>query len=510
MSISKYLIDTNVLIGLEYPNEVPPAFAALLQLAATHEVGVYVHAAAVDDIKRDTNSARQRVTLSKIKKFQVLDRVIGLTTADLEKDFGRLSKPNDVVDATLLHALKMGVVDFVVSEDIGLHGRARRHGPGLGDRVLFVADAVSLLRSTFEPIAVALPHIAEVYAHSIPEKDPIFASLRDGYPSFDKWWKDSCVKGMRKCWVVLDGAEIAGLVVRKDESPPHTDAKSPGTKILKVCTFKVRPESRGVKLGELLLKQVLWFAQNNKYDVVYLTAYATQQTLRSLLEYYGFTTSYTKPDGELVLEKTLSASALQPDSGQSLFDAARLNYPRFYSGIDVLGFTVPIKQEYHEVLFPELAVQKQLDLFGETKRDPDTPGNTIRKVYLCRAKVRISQAGALLFFYKGKSSPGVSQALTTVGVFENMLQATSTENLRRLASGRSVYSDAQLNAFGASETRPVKVVNFLLAAHFDPPILLRELQLARVFSGHPPQSMATLSKPALRYVLGRLKLGFSL
>jgi len=61
---------------------------------------------------------------------------------------------------------------------------------------------------------------------------------------------------------------LAGIVVRKDERPGDTDAKLPGDKILKVCTFKVRPESRGIKLGELLLKNVLWFAQRNRYDIV--------------------------------------------------------------------------------------------------------------------------------------------------------------------------------------------------------------------------------------------------
>ncbi|WP_410315587.1 hypothetical protein, partial [Klebsiella pneumoniae] len=69
---------------------------------------------------------------------------------------------------------------------------------------------------------------------------------------------------------------IAGLVVREDESPENTDATLPAKKILKICTFKVRPESRGFKLGELLLKKVFWFAQKNSYDLVYVTTYDGQ------------------------------------------------------------------------------------------------------------------------------------------------------------------------------------------------------------------------------------------
>ena len=81
---------------------------------------------------------------------------------------------------------------------------------------------------------------------------------------------------------------LAGLVVRKDEAANDTDAVTKADKILKLCTFKVRPEKRGVKLGELLLKQVFWFAQSNKYDLVYLSTYSEQEALTDLLEYYGF------------------------------------------------------------------------------------------------------------------------------------------------------------------------------------------------------------------------------
>jgi len=273
MSAPKYLIDTNVFIGLEDWQEVSPEFAALTQLAAKYGVGVFVHEAARDDLARDPDLARRRVSLSKVAKFPLIAKVWGLTKTQLEAEFGNCPRPNDVVDATLLHALNLGVADFVVTQDRGLHDRARRYAPHLARRVLYVADALQLLRSTYEPLEVSLPFVEETDAHTIPAGDPIFESLREGYPDFDRWWLEKCVKAMRKCWVVIDDGNPAGIVVRKDESRGKTDARTPGDKILKVCTFKVRPESRGIKLGELLLKQVLWFAQSNRYDVVYLTTF---------------------------------------------------------------------------------------------------------------------------------------------------------------------------------------------------------------------------------------------
>lgn len=507
MSTPNYLIDTNIFIGLEDPKEVSANLAALLKLTGRHNVGVFVHEAAVDDIERDKDIARRKISRSKLDKFQRIAKVRGLTKESLAASFGALPKANDVVDATLLHSLDIGVADFLVTEDRGLHERARRHAPHLVERILYAADAVSLLRSTYEPVNVPLRYVEEVEAHSIPSSDPIFESLRDGYPGFDTWWREKCVKPMRKCWVVVDdGPELAGLVVRKDETEEDTDARLPGRKILKICTFKVRPEKRGVKLGELLLKQIMWFAQSNQYDLVYLTTYREQSTLIDLLQYYGFVVSYEKPDGELVLEKMMSSSPLQPDSDRSPFESARENYPRFRVDDSVAAYTIPIRAAFHDILFPDLAQQRQIDLFNPAM--PRRAGNTIRKVYLCRAPALIRDPGAVLIFYKGKSDEQPSQAVTAVGIFEDMTLASSAEELRRLAGGRSVYSDAQLRSFAASSTHPVKVINFLLASYLEPPVKLLSLMSIGAFSGHPPQSIARLAPSKLRAVLKSGHLGF--
>lgn len=254
MSTQTYLIDTNVIIHLEDNRTVEPAFSALVSLAAKHKIDILVHEAAWDDIRRDNDLDRRKISLSKLEKFQILSKVRGLTLIELEKTFGPLTKHNDVVDATLLHALAIGAADFLVTQDRGLHDRARRASAELGRRVLFVADAVQLLVTTFEPIEAPVRFIEEVSAHSIPLSDAIFDSLREDYTDFDRWWTEKCVKKRRPCWIVEDDG-IAGLLVRKDETGEDTDATQKLRKILKICTFKVRPEKRGFKIGELLLKK---------------------------------------------------------------------------------------------------------------------------------------------------------------------------------------------------------------------------------------------------------------
>jgi ribosomal protein S18 acetylase RimI-like enzyme len=509
MSTQTYLIDTNVIIGLEDHRAVQPAFAALMSVAAKYKVDVMVHEAARDDIQRDRDSHRRAISLSKLEKFQALKKVRGLAQTDLEAKFGALSRPNDIVDATLLDALDRNAADFLVTEDRGLHERARRASPELGRRVLFVADAVQLLRTTYEPVEATVRHVEEVSANEIQLTDSIFDSLREDYPDFDVWWREKCVRGRRPCWAVFDDG-VAGLIVRKDETAANTDATTKASKILKICTFKVRPEKRGVKLGELLLKKVFWFAQANKYDLVYLTTYDTQVALIDLLEFYGFRHTATKTDGELIYEKLFSRDRLQSVRGVSDFELDRLNYPRFRAEAPIRAFGVPIKEGYHDTLYPDLRNPTEPDLFemfGATG-GPKRPGNTIRKVYLCRAQSNLGPAGSLLLFYKGKSNDPPSQAMTAVGIFEELTSAESTKDLMLLTGGRSVYSEAELSDWEATTFRPVKVINYLLAAYIDPAVTIVELRNLGIIAGHPPQSIFELPRPKLDRLLPRLNLGF--
>jgi len=510
MSTQTYLIDTNVIIGLEDHHTVKPAFAALISISAKYKVDIMVHEAARDDIQRDKDVSRRNISLSKLDKFQILRKVRGLGRTELEDKFGRLGRPNDIVDATLLDSIERGAADFLITEDRGLHERARRFSPELGRRVLFVADAVQLLRTTYEPIEAPVRYVEEITANEIQLTDDIFNSLREDYAPFDDWWREKCVRQRRECWAVFDEG-LAGLIVRKDETADDTDATIKAAKILKICTFKVRPEKRGVKLGELLLKKVFWFAQTNNYDLTYVTTYPTQGALIDLLEYYGFINTAKKPDGELIYEKTFGRGALAPVSGVTNFETDRLNYPRFITRPDIRAFGVPIIETYHDTLYPDLKDPAQTDLFESIGigGGPKRPGNTIRKVYLCRAKSSLGPPGSLLFFYKGKSGSPPSQALTAIGIFEESSMAASTKELMQLTGGRSVYSEVDLNNWEASAERPVKVINYLLAAYIDPAISLKELRDFGVIPGHPPQSIFEIDQNHLQAMLPRMRLGFA-
>ena len=87
--------------------------------------------------------------------------------------------------------------------------------------------------------------------------------------------------------------------------------------------------------------------------------------------------------------------------------------------LTVRKFCIPIQPDYHRRLFPEIAFATELPLFPAGDVRPDltawrgrTPGNTIRKVYLCRAKTTRIRPGDILFFYMSKDdSYAASQSI---------------------------------------------------------------------------------------------------
>lgn len=79
-----------------------------------------------------------------------------------------------------------------------------------------------------------------------------------------------------------------------------------------------------------------------------------------------------------------------------------------------------------------------------------------------------------------------------------------------MAAGRSVYSERQLVEWAARPENPVKVINFLLAGHIEPPVELRQLQADGVFGRHPAQSIFRARSSPARTIFARLRLGFEL
>ena len=256
-----------------------------------------------------------------------------------------------------------------------------------------------------------------------------------------------------------------------------------------MCTFKVAETFRGLKLGEQLLKQVLWHAQRNGYDTVYVTAFPKQKELIRLLEEYGFFGSSVAANGERLFEKMIIHGAPTLFPGEDVLVGAHRIYPRYFDDPTIRKFVVPIWPNYHAKLFPEAAMNSEA-----TAQSTGKPGNTIKKVYLCNSPNNQLRAGDLVFFYMTKSGSKFSQTIATLGVVESVQIASNTGDVRRLTAKRSVFLDEELVDWVESK-KSVKVIDFLLISHIDPAIPLKAAIKNGALSSHP-QSIVQLSEKA--------------
>lgn len=397
------LIDTNIIIPLEDSKPLEDRFAELQRICNQYSVTLWVHEASKEDIKRDTDEERKKVTLSKFKKFPVKEKVITPSKDNLEQIYGTISNDNDYIDCILLHSVAdIGVCDILLSEDQGLHKRAKSSGH---DRsVIGINDALEWIKSLYEPKEVRLPKVVDRACHEIDLKAPIFESLREDYPPFDNWFKEKCCKANRHCWTVELDSELAGILIWKDEaSNDAPDSLKTFQKILKVCTYKVSDTYRGEKYGELLLKQALWFTYKNAYDVCYLTVFDKHDFLIKLLENYGFYHAGKQGDEEIYAKRFQPIKGEDVD-GLTAIEYLRQFYPSYRDDVDIHKFIIPIKPDYHGVLFPEKRIVKQENLFAALGAGSNAaPGNSIRKIYLSHAPCKSLRPGDIIIFYMSKN-----------------------------------------------------------------------------------------------------------
>ena len=486
MNALKILIDTNILIGLEDNREIDSAFSSLHQKCHENGVQIFVHEASKRDIQKDKDIQRRSVILSKIAKFPEISGIQEPGRDFLESKYGAISKSNDHIDVLLLYTLHdIGAVDFLVTQDRGLHKRAIQ--AGISDRVFNVEDALVWLRNKYDRTPVVLPFIEEKRCHQINRTDSIFSSLQTDYAGFDKWFSDTCVKGHRGCWTINFEGKIAGIAIRKDESSDDFFRGIPASrslfqrapdKILKICTLKIGEEYRGEKFGEQLLKQILWWANRNKYEFAYLTVFPKHKNLIDLLLQYGFEVM-GRSTGELYMGKAFSPGILTrpPEDDPLLFH--RQYYPAFRNDNSIEKYLIPIHSEYYDKLFPENISKRQDELFdvqgfGKGSR---IPGNTIRKVYVSHTPIKAMKPGAILLFFQLKDDNSLlSQSLITVGIVDGFETTQSHEKLLQFTAKRSVFSESELVSFTSNDTKAVKIVNFFLAGHIRPPVAYKILQ----------------------------------
>ncbi|MFH2059833.1 MAG: hypothetical protein ABIJ59_13145 [Pseudomonadota bacterium] len=113
----------------------------------------------------------------------------------------------------------------------------------LQSRVLYLRDAIDLLKDFFDKTPPPPPSVEERKVYAIDETDPIFDSLRQDYKGFDDWLQ-KCKREHRNAYVIKDKGNLclAGICIHKKEDGLLTGESG---KTLKLCTFKVSDHQHG-------------------------------------------------------------------------------------------------------------------------------------------------------------------------------------------------------------------------------------------------------------------------
>jgi predicted nucleic acid-binding protein len=467
----RILIDTNIFIYRENYHIIPSNLQILLKILNDLVVQILVHPLSAHELEKDRNHERSEITLSKIKTYPILDNSPSL---EVDQHFpnivGQTNNANELVDNNLLYCVYKNAVDFMITEDRGIHRKSDRLG--ISDRVFDIDEALEYFRKQLSVEKVPTPPALKyVPVHNLDINDPIFTSLKEEYDKFLDWWEKISREG-RKAWVYFKGDRLGAILIYKIEdeaiaSKPPLQKK----RRLKLSTFKVT--YTGYKIGELFIKNSTTFAINNNIDELYLTHFTKPEDyLVELIENFGFYNVAEKNGEEVYIKK------LVPDEKtKEPLEISRKFYPSVYDGEGVEKFVVPIRPDYHNRLFTDY--QPRQTILPEFEGELIIEGNTIKKAYLSHSRIRKMSEGDILLFYRSVDE----RRITSLGVIERVYHdIRNPDEIIRYVGKRSVYTKKEIEEIAKKHT---KVILFRQHFHLKNPLALDYLRTNNILSGAP-------------------------
>lgn len=489
----RFLLDTNILIPLEdSQHPLESSLANFIRLANANGHELLYHPASEEDIQQDTNAARRVQTLQRLRQYTRLDArpTCPWNTSTTNR--------NDAADNEILYAISLNAAHALVTEDRGIHAKARDRG--LVQRVYTIQTAEDQLRRLHERISVQLPNIEDVPLYSLTPilNTQFFDSLRGGYPDFNAWFEQKAQTG-RRAWVNWEQEDVLGgiCIYAQQDNERITEEITLHGPALKIATFKVGETSRGRKIGELFLKAVFRYATQNRLCNIFIHGDTSRQSfLFEMLEDFGFFHVGFHIGGngrESVYLKRHPTTA--PQDTTPSFEYSRQYFPHFRHDVTVAKFITPIKPEYHRVLFPDYdsPADRQMTLF----RPSNTAGNAIKLAYLCHAQTKTINPGDITLFYRS----GDERAITSIGVVESYETLGNAAEIATRVKRRTVYDMADINSMAH---KPTRVMLFRLIRHLSNPLSQAWLEQQGILKG-APQSITKMSNENFEEILSNGK-----
>ena len=461
--MKKIVLDTN--IWIQYFNDTNTSVHELLDLIrkCSEHLSLYYHEATEEDLKKDQYQERRnyQLKLTQIAGCIKKIRIPSAKISAIEK-----KNDNDRIDLEILDSLLCGKYDFLVTEDKGLKRNAGYLD--LASKVFscneFIQYCIKEYR-IFQP-QYFIPKIECLKGEQINHLLPFFDSLRADYVGFDVWFSSKCAK--RDCYVVLDNNEIAGIAILNQEEETK----------LKICTFKISEDFRGLKYGEALLRSVFEYAVGRKYTSIFLTAFEDKQEylIKHFLLPFGFSIEKDAEGSTVYLKDKLT---LVNTTEVTLINNFRMSdYPVVSSDFPEVVL-IPIQPLWHNKLFPEyVPPERQLLLLQPSA---EVCGYALSKTYVCKAQTISISQGSLALFYLSNTK----KSITSSAIIQEYIVAESFEHLCTLTKNKTVYKIEELRELWGDGSNSVKVIVFRLLCHFEPVIPWEQA---------PPQSLTNISK----------------
>ncbi len=455
----KILIDTNILIHLEDNKVIEDVFSSFYKLAISNDCKVLYDACSIPkDLERDKDLERRKVILSKLQKYEVLNHP-ATPTVEFYNSIQN-NKINDKIDNHQLYQVYKGYVDLFVTQDKGIHSKARFLN--LQDKVLTVEKTLSILENQFI-IRIPTHPILENGSIRVLEDDfrsSFFDSLRSDYGErqFDTWLQ-KCVRQDRMCYSLKVEGYLQALLIYNIENVQDHQIPNIFDKVLKICTLKVFNDAFGIKLGELFLNKMFELCISQEIRYLYLTVYEKQVHLIDLLDKFGFNKNVFKNSlgiDEIRMIKCLDKSKIVEKSNDLI------NHPFYIDSEEVSKFAVPIKTEFYRTLFKDGGLREPT-LFDKIRESIDEiHGNTILKAYVSGSRNMQLRKGDLLFFYSSKSN----QAIEPIGVLESVQRVSDFKELWNIVRKKTVFSQNQLQEL-LNEKGELHVIIFRLITYME-------------------------------------------
>ena len=467
----RILIDTNIIIHREANRVYNEDIGLLFNWLDKLKFDKCVHPLTIEEI-----SGHQDENVVKTMKIKIANYNLLKTESADDQLITQLRQSdksqNDFIDTSILNEVYNNRVDYLITEDRGIHRKAIFLG--CSEKV-FKIDAFleKCIAENPELKNYQVLAVKKEYFGNINLNDVFFDSFKQDYNEFGNWFNKKADNISYVC--VTDGNVKAFLYLKqegKDEIYNDITPAFPQKKRLKIGTFKVT--STGYKLGERFLKVIFDNALQYKVDEIYVTIFDKrdeQLRLIYLLEDWGF-----KHWGEKTTDNGVEQVFVRECITIPNLEQPKLSFPSVSK--NTTKWIVPIYPEYHTELFPDSILNNESPQdFSEN----EPYRNAIKKVYISRSFNRGLNSSDLVLFYRtGGHYAGV---VSTIGVVENIVTEIRDENhFIELCRKRSVFDNAGLREFWnyRKNNRPF-IVNFLYIDSFPMPKVnlkrLRELNI---------------------------------